>query len=225
MEKLEIFIETGKKKTFAGVIDWPGWIRWGKDEHSALASLMDYGVRYADVLNAAGIRFNPPGELSDFVVIERHSGNITTDFGAHDIVLDGDSRPVSQDEHALGVRILQASWVAFDQAVNKARGRELRKGPRGGGRDLDAIMRHVLEADWAYLRRLAWRVKKPGENEISDQIQDSRTMILEALDRAMKEGLPERGPRGGKIWPVRFFIRRVAWHVLDHAWEIEDRLI
>ena len=225
MDKIEIFIETGKKKTFAGSIDWPGWIRWGKDEHSALASLGDYGKRYADVLNAAGIQFHPPEKVSSFSIVERHKGNITTDFGAHDIVLKGDSRPVSQDEYLWTVRILQASWVVFDQAVDKSRGKELRKGPRGGGRDLEAIMQHVLEADWAYLRRLAWRVKKPGEVEISNQIHDSRTMILAALDRAMKEGLPEKGPRGGKIWPVRFFIRRVTWHVLDHAWEIDDRLI
>ena len=24
-------------------------------------------------------------------------------------------------------------------------------------------------------------------------------------------------------WPVRYAARRIAWHVLDHAWEIEDK--
>ena len=36
---------------------------------------------------------------------------------------------------------------------------------------------------------------------------------------------PKSGPRGGKIWSPRFFVRYVAWHTLDHAWEIEDRAI
>jgi hypothetical protein len=36
--------------------------------------------------------------------------------------------------------------------------------------------------------------------------------------------LAERGPRGGIRWPARYYVRRAAWHVLDHAWEIEDRL-
>jgi hypothetical protein len=35
-------------------------------------------------------------------------------------------------------------------------------------------------------------------------------------------------PNGGtppvpKGWPPRYAARRIAWHALDHAWEIEDR--
>jgi hypothetical protein len=37
-------------------------------------------------------------------------------------------------------------------------------------------------------------------------------------------GEPVRtGPRGGVRWTARYYVRRSAWHVLDHAWEIEDR--
>ena len=36
------------------------------------------------------------------------------------------------------------------------------------------------------------------------------------------------GLRKGEIatssgWPVRYAIRRMAWHVLDHAWEMQDK--
>jgi hypothetical protein len=48
---------------------------------------------------------------------------------------------------------------------------------------------------------------------------------MQALDSATREPLPEKGPRGGIIWPARYFVRRTAWHVLDHAWEIEDRIL
>jgi hypothetical protein len=42
------------------------------------------------------------------------------------------------------------------------------------------------------------------------------------------EPLKEKGPEAplkapGKRWPPRYAARRIAWHVLDHAWEIEDR--
>jgi hypothetical protein len=30
-------------------------------------------------------------------------------------------------------------------------------------------------------------------------------------------------PIAGRRWPPRYAARRIAWHVLDHAWEIEDR--
>jgi hypothetical protein len=47
--------------------------------------------------------------------------------------------------------------------------------------------------------------------------------VLEGLEHAVTDGIPARGPRGGKRWSAPYFVRRAAWHVLDHAWEIEDR--
>lgn len=49
--------------------------------------------------------------------------------------------------------------------------------------------------------------------------------VLKALAAAVAGDLPTRGPRGGKLWVPRYFVRRVAWHVLDYAWEIKDRLV
>jgi hypothetical protein len=42
--------------------------------------------------------------------------------------------------------------------------------------------------------------------------------------RHVRDEIPDRGPRGGRVWAPRHFVCRVAWHVLDHAWKIEDRL-
>jgi hypothetical protein len=66
---------------------------------------------------------------------------------------------------------------------------------------------------------------QPQKSKGSQQLQQTRQETLNALDIAAKGALPERGPRGGVIWPLRYFVRRVAWHVLDHAWEIEDRVV
>ena len=103
-----------------------------------------------------------------------------------------------------------------------ARGKELRKGPRGGGRTLEKIADHVLESEKGYLSSLGGKVAA-SEGSIPS-LDLTRQTILQTL-RASAEGkLPTHGPRGGKRWSARYFVRRDAWHILDHIWEIEDRL-
>ena len=99
MGSIKIFIEEGKKKTFAGAVDWPGWCRWGKDEQGALQSLLDYGPRYAQVLAGRDLVFSPPKDAGQFEVAERQPGNITTDFGAPDAILESDHRPLSKSDY------------------------------------------------------------------------------------------------------------------------------
>ncbi len=225
MNSIKVFVESGEKRVFVGAVSWPGWCRSGRDEKAALQALMDYGPRYAQVLNSKDIEFQVPTEPSAYLVTERHEGNATTDFGAPAVILGADREPLDRGEFEPLQTVLLACWETFDRAVQRATGGELRKGPRGGGRDLTEILDHVLEADRAYLVRLAWKHKREGGTDPMDELGRTRQAILNALDVAVSEGLPERGPRGGIIWPARYFIRRVAWHVLDHAWEIEDRVV
>jgi hypothetical protein len=43
----------------------------------------------------------------------------------------------------------------------------------------------------------------------------------EPLDAAL---LSEGGPEAkAAAWSSRYFLRRTAWHVLDHAWELQDK--
>lgn len=225
MNPIKVFVEIGKKRIFAGAVDWPGWCRSARDEESALQALIDYGPRYAQVLHSREIEFQVPTDASDLIVTERHDGNATTDFGAPAIILDADREPIDRTEFEHLQTSLLACWQAFDRAVQRATGRELRKGPRGGGRDLEEIVDHVLGADEGYLARLAWKHKREGGKNPMEELGRSRQAIMNALEVAVQGDLPERGPRGGIIWPPRYFIRRVAWHVLDHAWEIDDRIV
>jgi hypothetical protein len=153
-------------------------------------------------------------------VCERLQGDAATDMGS----LSGsapkyDSKPLDQPDHERLVKILEACWKALDRAAHDAKGKELRKGPRGGGRMLDNIVQHVLDAEGGYLRRLEYKRDKPAEKDASL----TRRAMLEALAASVRGEVPEEGPRGGKRWTGRYFVRREAWHVLDHAWEIEDR--
>lgn len=225
MNQFNVFLENGEKKTFASAADWPGWSRSGKDEESALQALVDYSPRYAQVLQSTGLDFQPPSSVSDFTVIERLKGDATTDFGAPGSIAEADRAPVDPNERERWKAILQACWAAFDRAVKAAEGKELRKGPRGGGRDLDKMLGHVMEAEQAYARSLGWKQDKGREKDLQGELRETREAVLQALDAAVRGELPQEGPRGGKRWPPRYFVRRAAWHVLDHAWEIEDRII
>jgi hypothetical protein len=222
--KMDVYLEIGKKKTFAGAIDWPGWCRSGRDEAAALQALFECGPRYAGVVGAARLGFQAPADASALAVIERLEGSTTTDFGAPDAAPSGDARPVDDAELQRFKVLLEACWRAFDAAAKAATGKELRRGPRGGGRELDGIVQHVLGADAGYVRQLGWKFKGAGEEDPEEELRRTRQAILEALASAARGELPERGPRGGVRWTPRYFVRRAAWHVLDHAWEIEDRL-
>jgi len=221
--RMSIFIEAGSKRTFAGGIDWPGWCRSGRDEAAALEALRAYAPRYARALRGTRLGFEPPRPDATFAVAERLPGNATTDFGAPEARLSGDARPFKEEDRRRAETLLKACWRAFDTAAESARGKALRKGPRGGGRALAALIDHVREAQAAYLRSLGW---KPGSIKASpgrSLLDEGRREVLEALAFAVANELPDKGPRGGARWKPRTFVRRVAWHILDHAWEIEDR--
>ena len=159
MGKIRVFVEEGQKKTFVVAIDWPGWACWGKEESAAFESLIDFAPRYSRVVRAAGLDFRIPEYLEDFEIIARVEGNATTSFGAPDIQLDEEKAPLSLEEYQRQRAILVAAWEEFDRQLDAAWGKDLRKGPRGGGRDLEKIILHTLQADEAYLKRLARKIK------------------------------------------------------------------
>lgn len=224
----KVYIESGEKRTFAGVIEWPGWCRSGRDEEGALQALVTYGPRYAEVVQLANLGFQAPSSVSALVVVERLSGTKTTDFGAPDRAPAADARQLDEADLRRFQALVIACWQKFDQMVKAAKGRALRKGSRGGGRELEAILSHVIEAEMAYLERVGRRLRSepitatPGGVRMS--LIQEREAVLSALTAATDGEWPARGPRGGSRWSARYFVRRLAWHVLDHAWEIEDRL-
>jgi len=222
LKPIDVYLELGTKRVFASAVDWPGWCRSGPDEASALRALLDYGSRYAAVLRRARLGFEAPTRLEELRVVERLVGNATTDFGAPGAIPSADRGSADVAECAQFEKVLRAGWRALDDARKRATGKALAKGPRGGGRDLEAIVRHVVEADRGYLGALGWKVRSPGKN--ADPVQATRTAIIEGLRASARGEIPARGPRGGTRWPVRYFVRRVAWHTMAHAWEIERRL-
>jgi len=211
----DVSIERGSKRVFAAALDWPGWCRSGKDEASALAALAAYAARYAPVAKKARITFDPKSAAA-FRVVEHLAGTATTDFGAPDSVAKRDTTPLAAPEAKKIAALLNAAWVTFDAVISGAPA-ELRKGPRGGGRDRDQIADHVLGAEGAYARKLGLALKAPARDDRRG-IAEFRAAITQVLGRPSNgKALVDRG------WPQRYAARRIAWHALDHAWEIQDR--
>jgi len=220
---MDVYLEIGTKRTFAGALEWPGWCRAGRDQAAALEALLAYAPRYAAVVSEGGLSFTAPNALSKLRVVERLPGDATTDFGAPGKAPASDKAPLTEGDLARSQAVLRACWAAFDRAVEGARGLELRKGPRGGGRALEQIIDHVLQAEASYISQLGGKasVARSGAREA---LLHERDMAIATLDAASRGQVPRQGPRGGRRWSPRYFTRRAAWHVLDHAWEIEDRL-
>jgi hypothetical protein len=221
-----VYLERGTKRVFAGSIRWPGWARSGRDEASALEALARYGRRYASALGriAAAGEFRAPDGPSDLRVAERLTGNASTDFGVPALAPKVDGGDLRGKELDRQRALLQASWRAFDRAARAASGKKLTKGPRGGGRELAAIVRHVMEAESAYLAKLGGNYRKPAAaGGVDAEMTEVRRALLDLLESLARGEPPPRTPRSGSLWTPRYAIRRSAWHALDHAWEIEDR--
>ena len=219
--RCDVYLETGAKRTFACAVDWPGWCRSGPDEATALRALLEYGPRYAAVVRPARLGFTAPTRVEEFRVVERLAGNATTDFGAPGVIPSADRAIASETDCARFEKVLRAGWRALDDARTRAIGKELRKGPRGGGRELDAIVAHVVGADRGYLGAVGWKVAESGKTR--DEVEEIRSAIIDALHASARGEIPATGPRGGRRWPARYFVRRVTWHTIAHAWEIERR--
>jgi hypothetical protein len=208
---IDVYLEVAPKKVFACAVEWPGWARSGTTEEAALEALARYAARYRPVTELAGVRF-PASAAGTLTVVERVKGSTSTAFGIPDSKdVAADARPLTKASAGRLADLVEAAWAVFDDVVAGAPA-SLRKGPRGGGRDRDAIVRHVHDAEPAYAAKMGLPT---GERD--------RATIIRAL-RAARAPVPEPAPTARSApWPYRYAARRIAWHALDHAWEIEDR--
>jgi hypothetical protein len=212
--QVDVYLEVGTKRFFASAADWPGWCRQGKTEELALEALAAYAPRYAPVAGEAGIAF--PGGPPELVVVERLPGSASTEFGVPGTAAEAEGKELSPAERARLASLLLACWEYLDRVVSGAPA-ELRKGPRGGGRDRDAIFQHVVSSECAYSPKIGVKLKEPAPGDRA-AVDEARRRLLDALSSAAD---PDAG---AKRWSAGYFTRRAAWHALDHAWEIEDRV-
>jgi hypothetical protein len=216
--QLRVTVELGPKgkKVAAVAPDWPGLERGGKTRDFAIEALHDYIPRYAAVATLAGMEAEF-AEITDVDVVEEYRGPGSTDFWGISFGFSSiDEARMSSEDLERQLSLVQACWRFFDDV----RGRvspEMRKGPRGGGRERDVIVRHVVanEQDWA--KKIGLRTTDDAVVTDDDGLKAWRDAYCTALRSFHSDDKIARN------WPLRYLIRHTAYHVLDHAWEMEDK--
>jgi hypothetical protein len=217
VDPVRVMLEQGKKKRIvACAFDWPGWDRSARIGEDVLAVLAAYRPRYAKVAELAGVGagFRATGE---FEVVERLDGIGMTDFyGISGRAAGPENDAMTDGECDRKIALLRACWRTFDDTAARV-SPELRKGPRGGGRERDQIVWHVNIAEIdIFARKVGVKVPQQTVGDI-EALRAYRDAFVEAIREHHARGEPARS------WALQFLIRRCAWHMLDHAWELEDR--
>ena len=217
-DELPVLLEIGPKgkRVVASAFDWPGLERWGRTEDEAVDRLLAYVPRYAPVAERVGLRSEFERGVEPRIA-ERTPGNTSTDWWgiAHvPSVIEAD--PLTDDELERRIGLMRATWAFFDDAAG-AGDAPLVKGPRGGGRERDQIVRHVYASERHNFWRKVGIRESDGVRLTPDELADLRERYVAAIREYHADDRPAR------TWPLRFLIRRTAQHAMDHAWEIEDR--
>jgi hypothetical protein len=208
---VRVLVEATPKKVFVSALDWPGMSRGGRTEDAAVEALLTAAPRYAKASAAAGFPFS--AEDLAIEVVERAVGNASTEFGVPAIIAEADRAPVDAVGAERLAALVEAFWAELDRIAAKAP-EDLRKGPRGGGRDRSKVIAHVIDAEAAYAAVLGRRHRPEDAAAVAAMRADLLHILRQPSDGS---------PIGGRKWPPRYAARRIAWHALDHAWEIEDR--
>jgi hypothetical protein len=218
-DTIRVAVESGKKgkKSAAYAIDWPGWNRGGKSDGEAYVNWSGYRDRYRSIAERAGLLDEFDAQVGSEVVVT-YEGTGSTDFwGISFASSELDSSAMEPDVLERRLKLLWACWEYFDDVAARV-SPELKKGPRGGGRDRDVIINHVLgnERDWAG----GVGVDYPLESILDPVV---RKQYREELVGAMRAYNAEG--RKAKTWELSFLLRHAAYHTMDHAWEMEDKTL
>ena len=217
---MRVTLEIGPKgkKVVAVAPDWPGLERGVKTEAAAIERLQAYIPRYSQVARLAGLTaaFD---NVQDIDVVEQYPGTGSTDFWGISFAFSNiDEQDMSRDELERELRLMQACWAFFDDVRGRVSA-EMQKGPRGGGRDRDRIVRHTFAAEQDWATKVG--VLTPDGAMLTDEgLKAHREAYCQAIRAYHSQGkLPGKRAK----WPLRYLIRHTAFHTLDHAWEMEDK--
>ena len=212
-------IEVGPKakKTAAFALDWPGWSRGASRPELSLDKLAAYRDRYRPIAVSAGLGddFDAAGA---FDVVERATGTGSTDFwGISFAPCSLETEPMDAEELERKIALLRACWKFFDDVAGRV-SPEMRKGPRGGGRDRDRIIQHTMGWESTELAgRVGLRIAEPGPTTPAE-LRTYRHKYVDAM-RAYNAGEVARMRSGN----LPYLLRHTAFHVMDHAWEMQDK--
>jgi len=215
--QLRVTIEIGPKgkKVAAVAPDWPGLERGAKTGEAAIERLQAYLPRYAPIAKLAGMD-KDFAAITTIDMVEEYPGVGSTDFWGISFAFSSiDRQGVSTEELGRELTLLRACWAFFDE-VRARVSAEMRKGPRGGGRDRDRIVHHTLGAEQEWAGKIGLRTP-PGAMLTDEGLKAHRDAYCGAIREFHSQG------KMARTWPLRYLIRHTAFHTMDHAWEMEDK--
>ena len=216
-DHIRVMLEIGPKgkKVVAVAPDWPGLARGAGTGEAAIERLLSYVPRYTPVTNLAGMEAAlANATVAD--VVEQYPGTGSTDFWGISFAFSSiDQETMSGEALDRELTLMCACWAFFDD-VRARVSTELQRGPRGGGRDRDHIVRHTFAAERDWAKKLG--VLTPPEAMLTDE---GLTAHRDAYCNAIRALHAQR--KMARTWPLRYLIRHTAFHTLDHAWEMEDK--
>ena len=217
---VRIVIDRGPKdeRSVAFSLDWLGWSRGARSAELALETLESYRERYRPVARLAGMsdEFDVAGSLE---IVEEKVGTGSVDFWGMSFS-PAAAEPEPMDEASLqrATTLLRACWAFFD-AVGARVSEEMRKGPRGGGRDRTRIIRHTIRTESEdFAKQVGLHIPEDGALAPA-ALLEYRESYLAAM-RAYNAG---EVPKRMRTWNLPYLFRHSADHMLDHAWEMEDK--
>jgi len=217
---LRVMLEIGLrgKRVVAVAPAWPGLERWAATEEAAIERLLSYVPRYAPVAKLAGLEsdFATTTTHSAVDVVEHYPGTGSTDFWGISFAFSTiDQEPTSDEELERELTLMRSCWAFFD-GVRSRVSAEMQKGPRGGGRDRDRIVRHTLYSELDFTKKVG--VLTPWEEMLTEAgLKAHRDAYCNAIRELHAQY------KMARKWPLRYLIRHTAFHTLDHAWEMEDK--
>jgi len=195
--------------------DWPGLERGAATGEAAIERLLSYVPRYATVTKLAGMEA-AFATITAVDVVERYPGTGSTDFWGVSFAFSSiDQQVMSGEAMERELALMRACWAFFDDVRSRVSA-EMQRGPRGGGRDRDRIVRHTFAAELDWAKKLG--VLTPQDAMLTDEgLNVHRDAYCAAIRALHSQG------KNARTWPLRYLIRHTAYHTLDHAWEMEDK--
>jgi hypothetical protein len=214
---MRVMLEIGPKgkKVAAIAPDWPGLERGARTSEAAIEQLRAYVPRYARIAKLARLDAEY-ASMSDIQVVENYPGVGSTDFWGISFAFSSIDRQVmSSAELARELTLMRACWAFFDEVRSRVSA-DMQRGVRGGGRDRDVIVRHVVGNEQHWARKVG--VSLPHDPDVlAEELAARREAFCDAIQAFHAEGKMARN------WPLRYLIRHTAYHALDHTWEMEDK--
>jgi hypothetical protein len=217
---IRVILERGPKakKFVAYAVDWPGWSRGAKSPEDAIETLDAYRGRYRPVAIRAklGKALDDAGPLK---IVEDRVGTGSVDFwGISFSPCSLEQDPMDAAELERKLKLLRASWAYFDDVAARV-SVEMRRGPRGGGRDRDTIISHTIRVESEdFARKVGIKMPEGGALQ-PGALEPYRSDFVDAM-RAYQRGEVTKAMRS---WSLAFLVRHSAFHTMDHAWEMEDK--